>query len=289
MQKETKAKGGISTIKMVKNKLEKASAAHAGQAKALGKVIDKKKLLLGGLLTKGIKSAYKAYRKAGGRKTSDIMKQPVKGAGKRSDAKDDVKFGIRLHGKGRYLSQREINKLMKIMGGLTKKELRTEKDLTPKQKMFVEIMVQDHGQITQAEALKRAGYDCKDINSARSTASQLINRRINPHVAKYYDKRFEQEIKKYESDNLRRYKRFERLADKAEKKEQFAAAINAEFRSGQLAGAFIDRKEVRVTGLEGMSREELENKLKELSEKIDGHNAKTIEVESEDAALIKKG
>jgi hypothetical protein len=116
-----------------------------------------------------------------------------------------------------------------------------------------------------------------------------MNRRINPHVAKYYDKRFEQEVKKYESDNLRRYKRFERLADKAEKKEQFAAAINAEFRSGQLAGAFIDRKEVRVTGLEGMSREELENKLKELSEKIDGHNAKTIEVESEDTALIKKG
>ena len=106
-------KGGMKTVKMVKNKLEKASAAHAGQAKALGKVIDKKKLLLGGLLTKGIKSAYKAYRKAGGRKTSDIMKQPVRGAGKRSDAKDDVKFGIRLHGKGRYLSQREINKLMK--------------------------------------------------------------------------------------------------------------------------------------------------------------------------------
>ena len=105
--------GGMKTVKMVKSKLEKASAAHAGQAKALGKVIDKKKLLLGGLLTKGIKSAYKAYRKAGGRKTSDIMKQPVKGAGKRSDAKDDVKFGIRLHGKGRYLSQREINKLMR--------------------------------------------------------------------------------------------------------------------------------------------------------------------------------
>ncbi len=105
--------GGMKTVKMVKSKLEKASAAHAGQAKALGKVIDKKKLLLGGLLTKGIKSAYKAYRKAGGRKTSDIMKQPVKGAGKRSDAKDDVKFGIRLHGKGRYLSQRELNKLMR--------------------------------------------------------------------------------------------------------------------------------------------------------------------------------
>ena len=70
-------------------------------------------MLMGGLLTKGIKAAYKAYRKAGGRKTSDIMKQPVKGAGKRSDAKMDVRFGIKLHGKGRYLSQRELNKLMR--------------------------------------------------------------------------------------------------------------------------------------------------------------------------------
>ena len=167
------------------------------------------------------------------------------------------------------------------MGGLTKKELRTEKDLTPKQKMFVEIMVQDHGQITQAEALKRAGYVCKNENDYGVMASRLLSRRLNPHVAKYFDKRFEKEIKMYEGDNLRRYKRFERLADKAEKKDQYAAAINAEYRSGQLAGAFVDRKEVRVTGLEGMSREELENKLSELSQKIDGYNAKTIEAKPE--------
>ena len=173
--------------------------------------------------------------------------------------------------------------------GLKKKELRTIDDLTPKQKMFVEIMVQDHGQITQGEALKRAGYVCKNENDYGVIASRLLSRKHNPHVAKYFDQRFEKELKKYESDNLRRYKRFERIANKAETDKQYAAAINAEFRSGQLAGAFIDRKEVRVTGLEGMSREELENKLKELSEKIDGHNAKTIEVESEDAALIKKG
>ena len=35
-----------------------------------------------------------------------------------------------------------------------------------------------------------------------------------------------------------------------------------------------------------MSREELENKLKELSEKIDGYNAKTIELK--DTEQIKK-
>jgi len=174
-------------------------------------------------------------------------------------------------------------------GGLKKKSLRTELDLTPKQKMFVEILVQEWGTITQAEALRRAGYLCKDENSAKSTASQLLSRKTSPHVAKYFDTRFDKEIKKYESDTLRRFKRFERLSDKAEKKEQFAAAINAEYRSGQLAGAFVDRKEVTVTGLEGMSREQLEEKLSELSKKIDGYNAKTIEIKSEDVTAIEEG
>jgi len=40
---------------------------------------------------------------------------------------------------------------------------------------------------------------------------------------------------------------------------------------------FIDKREVTVSGLEGMSRAELEKKLEELSKKIDGANAKTIE------------
>tara|TARA_R100000995_G_C3480974_1_gene123876 strand:+ start:864 stop:1382 length:519 start_codon:yes stop_codon:yes gene_type:complete len=161
--------------------------------------------------------------------------------------------------------------------GLKKKQLRTDADLTPKQRMFVEILVQDHGSITQGEALKRAGYVMKEEKGYTSYASQLLSRKYNPHVAAYYDKRFEKELQKYKGDNLRRYKRFERLADKAEKKDQYAAAINAEYRSGQLAGAFVDRKEVTVTGLEGMSREQLEEKLQELSDKIDGHNSKTIE------------
>ena len=169
-----------------------------------------------------------------------------------------------------------------MTGGLKKKELRTDLDLTPKQKMFVEILVKDWGSISQHKALKRAGYNCKDDNSAKSTASQLLSRKTSPHVAKYFDKRFHQELKKYEGDNLRRFKRLDRIADKAEKDKQYAAAINAEYRSGQLAGAYVDRKEVRVSGLEGMSREELEKKLEELSKKIDGYNAKTVEAEVTD-------
>ena len=174
-------------------------------------------------------------------------------------------------------------------GGLKRKTDRTELDLTPKQKMFIEIYVKDWGSITQAEALKRAGYVCTNEKDYGSVASRMLSRKHSPHIAKYFDKLFDREVKKYESDNLRRFKRLERISDKAEKDKQYAAAINAEYRSGQLAGAYVDRKEVRVSGLEGMSREQLETKLKELSDKIDGHNAKTIEVQSEDVTAIEKG
>ena len=53
------------------------------------------------------------------------------------------------------------------------------------------------------------------------------------------------------------------------------------------AGLYVDKKEVKVSGLEGMSRGELEKKLKELSNKIDGFNAKTIEIEPETKKLHK--
>ena len=50
------------------------------------------KKLVTDLLTAGIKTAYKAYRKSGGKKTSDIVKDSKVS---RSTAKSDVKSGIR--------------------------------------------------------------------------------------------------------------------------------------------------------------------------------------------------
>jgi phage terminase small subunit len=86
-------------------------------------------------------------------------------------------------------------------GGLKKKSDRTELDLTPKQKMFVEIYVQDWGNITQAEALKRAGYVCTNEKDYGSVASRMLSRKHSPHIAKYFDKLFEREVKKYEKKN----------------------------------------------------------------------------------------
>ena len=46
------------------------------------------------------------------------------------------------------------------MPGLKKKELRTEDDLTLKQKKFVDIYVKNWGNITKADALKEAAAVC---------------------------------------------------------------------------------------------------------------------------------
>ena len=121
-----KKKGGLSTIKMVKSKLEKASKAHAGQAKALGKVIDTKKLLLGGLLTAGIKGAAKKIFKSGTRKTQEIVK---KSNVKRADAKADVKSALRDEIKGNYKSLDKKFKADKSNFLIKRKRLMTIKDL----------------------------------------------------------------------------------------------------------------------------------------------------------------
>ena len=171
------------------------------------------------------------------------------------------------------------------MPGLKKKELRTDKDLTIKQKMFVDILVANWGEITKSDALRKAKYECKNDNDYSVIASRLTNRKLNPHICKYLDKKLDEASSKYERNKIRRYRRLERFADSAAENKQYSAAVNAEYRSGQLAGLYIDKKEVRVSGLEGMSRAELEKKLKELSNKIDGFNAKTIEIEPETKEL----
>ena len=167
-----------------------------------------------------------------------------------------------------------------------KKIDRSDKDLTPKQRMFCDILVANWGEITYAEACKKAKYECANEKDYSAIASRLLNRRLNPHIAKYIDKKYEEEVNKFKKDKLKRFKRLDHLSKQAEKNKQFNVSVQAEFRSGQLAGLYVDKREVKVSGLEGMTRLELEKKLKELSKKIDGYNAKTIEIETEDTPKI---
>tara|TARA_R110000796_G_scaffold25857_1_gene72422 strand:+ start:159 stop:674 length:516 start_codon:yes stop_codon:yes gene_type:complete len=168
------------------------------------------------------------------------------------------------------------------MGQKAKKDL-TIDDLTMKQQLFVDKLIEHWGQKHKKDIVKEVyGEEGKEMTDASASAigGRLTNRRINPHVVAYLDKRKAEAVAFYEKDKLRRYKKLEYYANSAAGDKQWASAINAEYRSGQLAGMYVDKRELTVSGLEGMSRVELEKKLQELSKKIDGHNAKTIEAKT---------
>ncbi len=157
------------------------------------------------------------------------------------------------------------------------KQLRTINDLTNKQKKFVDNLVENWGNISKVDALLKAGYSSKNKEASMVMASRLTNPNLNPHICRYLETRLQEEQAKYEKDKLRRYKVFERLRNGAEAKGQYTGAINAEFRSGQLAGQFVDKKEISHSSLEGMNREQLEKRLQELENKI-GENINIIDV-----------
>ena len=119
------------------------------------------------------------------------------------------------------------------MSGLKKKALRTEKDLTIKQKMFIDILVASWGEITKSEALRQAKYECKNDNDYSVIASRLTNRRLNPHICKYLDKKLDEASSKYERNKIRRYRRLERFADSAAENKQYSAAVNAEYKAAR--------------------------------------------------------
>ena len=146
--------------------------------------------------------------------------------------------------------------------------LKTTIELTQKQRSFVDILVANWGKISKVDAARQAGYKSAKEDGPVETASRLTNPKLNPHVCRYLEKRLSQELQKYEKDKLRSYKKFEELQTNAATKGQFTAAINAEFRKGQMAGFYVDKREVKHIGLEGMSREALEKRLSELEKKI---------------------
>jgi hypothetical protein len=65
---------------------------------------------------------------------------------------------------------------------------------------------------------------------------------------------------------------------------QIGPAVNAEYRRGQLAGFYVDRKEVVTASLDNMSRPELEAKLKEIRDH-NVINGESIGVEIKEISL----
>ena len=169
------------------------------------------------------------------------------------------------------------------MSNRRSKAVKTITDLTPKQKAFVDILVSNWGQMSKADAVRQAGYETKSPNGAHEIGSRLTNPDKNPHVVRYLETKLLKEKSIYEKDKLKRYKRFEYLSNKAENKGEIGVAVNAEYRSGQMANMFVNQTEVKHVGLEGMSREQLEKRLGEIEKKI-GEAKNIIDVTPKEAS-----
>lgn len=161
----------------------------------------------------------------------------------------------------------------------TKKNvLKTTSDLTLKQRKFVDILVAKWGNISKVDACLEAGYKSKtEGKKPYEIASKLTNPSLSPHVCRYLEKQLEKERDKFKKDDLRSFKSFEKIRDLAIEKKQLGVAVNAEYRMGQMSGFYVDKKEISHIGLEGMSREKLEQRLKELENKIND-NQKIIDI-----------
>ena len=134
-------------------------------------------------------------------------------------------------------------------------------ELTPKQRAFVEIFVKENGRLTQTECARQAGYSEK---SAVTQACNLRNPKYFPKVVEAIENLQREYAEASKLDFVKHSRELSRLRDIAVTNGQMGPAINAEYRRGQLAGFYIDRKEVVTASLDNMTRPELEAKLKEI-------------------------
>ena len=151
--------------------------------------------------------------------------------------------------------------------------------LTPKQRTFAEVFVAHYPNITKKEAAERAGYSKP---TCEKWGSLLTNPEKSPHVVAYIEEMREKGVTHYK-DFLRHLKRLDGLSQRAEDKGQMAAAINSEFRLGQAAGFYIDRKEIKTQHLSALSKDDLIKSIKELKNELG--ETKVVEI-SADAEIV---
>ena len=133
--------------------------------------------------------------------------------------------------------------------------------ITPKQRAFIHLFVKSNGRMTPTDCAKEAGYSEK---SATNIACNLRNPKMFPLVVEAIENLQKEYAEASKIDFVKHARELARLRDTAVTNGQLGPAVNAEFRRGQLAGFYVDRKEVVTASLDNMTRPELEAKLKEI-------------------------
>jgi len=153
--------------------------------------------------------------------------------------------------------------------------------LTGKQSRFVKEYVMSDGMSSQTECAISAGFGAKH---ATATASKLIRL---PHVAKAIAIATRERDEKYGIKYERHLRTLAEIRDKALADESYAAAINAEYRRGQVGGLYINRTEVRHGSIDSMSKEDVLRALNEIRGTIiDGHSEEIHDSEKIGSKLL---
>ena len=131
-------------------------------------------------------------------------------------------------------------------------------ELNPKQKKFVREYIKG---ANATEAAVKAGYT-KNRNAAKRQGSVLLNH--NPLIRNYL---IDQEIKEQERERVSIESHLSSLHDlreEARDQGQLNAAITAEIHRGKVGGLYLDRREVLTARIDGMSKDQLIDRLSDL-------------------------
>jgi|TARA_R100001460_G_scaffold78520_1_gene119507 phage terminase small subunit len=142
--------------------------------------------------------------------------------------------------------------------------------LTPKQIKFCVLFVEHGDELSATECAIQAGYS-KD--SARQEASNL---RKKPNVAEYIRQLRNEDEKRYEVNLHRHLKRLDQLSKGAEEKGNWNAAVQAEKSRGQVAGLYVDRKEIMHGSIDQLSRDEVDKLLTDMDKKLSIEGSFTV-------------
>ena len=134
--------------------------------------------------------------------------------------------------------------------------------LTPKQIKFCLLFVQEGDTKTATQCAIEAGYS---ENRAKQEASEL---RKHPGCMEYIRELRNQDEKKYEVNLHKHLKRLDQLSRGAQEKGNWNAAVTAEKSRGQVAGLYIDRKEIMHGSIDQLNREEVDKLLSDMDKRL---------------------
>ena len=135
--------------------------------------------------------------------------------------------------------------------------------ITGKQRKFIILLVHSEGLHTATHCAVNAGY-ARD--SAVVRASELQNPERYPLVAKAIESERRAIVERYKCTQERSLSTLARIRDQASESGNWNAAVAAETRRGQIAGLYVDKKEILTGTIDSMNREEVEKKLQDLKE-----------------------